>query len=125
MIEVKSEIDLKMSSKEGQKLWVNFRKYAQYDELKELYRKCMPAISGFEDKLKENNDHNVKLDNMMLRMDTVLCKKADKTQVTEFRDHADRNFETKDEAGVIQEIVTSKVDSFAKRCDDVEEMVKF
>ena len=39
----------------------------------------MPAISGFEDKLKENNDHNLKLDTMMRRMDEVICKKADKS----------------------------------------------
>lgn len=51
MIEVKSETDTKLSAKEGQKLWANFRKYAQYEELKELYRKTMPAISAFEDKL--------------------------------------------------------------------------
>ena len=35
------------------KIWANFKKYAQYEELKDLYRRCLPAISGFEDKLKE------------------------------------------------------------------------
>ena len=45
MIEIRSETDTKLSAKEGQKLWANFRKYAQYDELKDLYRKTMPAIS--------------------------------------------------------------------------------
>ena len=33
LIECKQEIDAKMTSKEGQKLWANFKKYAQYDEL--------------------------------------------------------------------------------------------
>ena len=78
IIEIKSETDGKLSAKEGQKLWANFRKYAQYDELKDLYRKTMPAISSFEDKLKENNDHNERIDQMMLRMDTVICAKTDK-----------------------------------------------
>ena len=73
MIEVKSETDSKLSAKEGQKIWANFRKYAQYDELKELYRKTMPAISQFEDKLKVNNDHNDRIDMMMRRMDEVIC----------------------------------------------------
>ena len=41
-----------MTNKEGLKLWANFRKYAQYDELRDLYRKTLPAISSFEDKLK-------------------------------------------------------------------------
>ena len=53
IVEVAADIDLKMSSKEGLKLWSNFKKYAQYDELKDLYRKCLPAISGFEDKIKQ------------------------------------------------------------------------
>ena len=43
--ELRQESDSKLSAKEGQKLWANFRKYAQYDELRELYRKTMPAIS--------------------------------------------------------------------------------
>ena len=73
LIEVRSETDSKLSAKEGQKLWANFRKYAQYEELKELYKKTMPAISHFEDKLKENNDHNEKIDEMLRRMDEVVC----------------------------------------------------
>ena len=52
IVEVEQGIDLKMSQKEGMKLWANFKKYAQYDELKDLYKKVLPAISGFEDKLK-------------------------------------------------------------------------
>ena len=86
LIDCKQEIDSKMNSKEGQKLWANFKKYAQYDELKELYRKTMPAISSFEDKLMENNDHNERIDQMMRRIDEVLCQKADKAQFAEFKD---------------------------------------
>ena len=37
LIEIKGDVDKKMSSKEGQKLWANFKKYALYDELKDLY----------------------------------------------------------------------------------------
>lgn len=38
----------------------------------------MPEISHFEDKLKENNDHNVKIDEMMRRFDAVICEKSDR-----------------------------------------------
>jgi len=85
LTEIRSETDDKMASKEGQKLWANFRKYAMYDELKDLYRKTMPAISSFEDKLKENNDHNDKIDIMIRRIDEVVCLKADKDSIKEFR----------------------------------------
>lgn len=86
MLSFQAEIDSKMSSKEGQKVWANFRKYAQYEELKELYRKTMPAISSFEDKLQKNNDHNERIDKVLVRLDEVLCNKADRQSVKEFRE---------------------------------------
>lgn len=97
IIEIRGETDDKMSAKEGQKLWANFRKYAQYDELKDLYRKTMPAISQFEDKLKENNDHNDKIDIMMSRLDEIICLKSDKESVKEFRTIVEAQYITKSE----------------------------
>ena len=52
---VRREIDGKMESEEGGKIWQNFRKYAQYNELQELYKKVVPEIGKFEDKLIKNN----------------------------------------------------------------------
>ena len=95
MVEVRTEIDTKMAAKEGQKLWANFRKYAQYDELRELYRKTMPEISKFEDKLKENNDHNNKLDLCIRRIDEVICTKTDRNTMKEFREYVDKQFITR------------------------------
>lgn len=48
---VETELDQKMTEKEGQTIWANFQKYAIYDDLKDLYQRCVPAISSFEDKL--------------------------------------------------------------------------
>jgi len=33
-------------------MWANFSKFAVYDDLRDLYQRCIPAISSFEDKLK-------------------------------------------------------------------------
>ena len=57
----------------------------------------MPAISSFEDKLMANNDHNERLDNIIKRMDEVICTKADKTLVAEFKDHSEKSYATKTE----------------------------
>lgn len=92
-----------MSGKEGQKLWANFRKYAQYDELKDLYRKTMPAISSFEDKLKENNDHNKKIDLMMSRLDEIICLKTDKEYTREFRAAVESQYITREESKALGE----------------------
>ena len=116
LIDCKQEIDSKMNSKEGQKLWANFKKYAQYDELKELYRKTMPAISSFEDKLMENNDHNERIDQMMRRIDEVLCQKADKAQFAEFKDYSERCFSTKEDSEQVRTQVDFQISNFTKRC---------
>lgn len=34
IIELRGNIDTKMSAKEGMTLWANFKKYAQYEELR-------------------------------------------------------------------------------------------
>ena len=42
------DIQSKLSVDEGRQLWVNFGKFASYDDLKTLYRKCIPAIAAVE-----------------------------------------------------------------------------
>jgi len=36
----------KMSTVEGADIWANFSKFAVYDDLKDLYTRCVPAISA-------------------------------------------------------------------------------
>ena len=55
----------------------------------------MPEISKFEDKLKENNDHNNKLDMCIRRIDEVICTKTDRNTMKEFREYVDKQFITK------------------------------
>lgn len=61
----------------------------------------MPAISSFEDKLKENNDHNDKIDIMMSRLDEIICLKSDKEYVKEFRANVESRYITKDENAAV------------------------
>ena len=119
------ETDLKLSAKEGQKLWANFRKYAQYDELKDLYRKTMPAISSFEDKLKDNNDHNDRLDVMLRRIDEVLCNKADKQQLKEFREDVSQTYVTKTDNGDLKNDVNKQIVDFTERITEMDTVIKF
>ena len=75
---VRREIDGKMESIEGAKIWNNFKKYAQYNELQELYKKVVPEIGRFEEKLIASNKHMDQLDELMRRMDEVVCGKTDR-----------------------------------------------
>ena len=46
-----NEIDLKVPLTDGQRIWKNFQRFAEYDDLKELYSKVLPEIGKFETKL--------------------------------------------------------------------------
>ena len=96
-----------------------------YDELKDLYRKTLPAISQFEDKLQANNDHNERIDMMMRRMDEVICQKSDRNVIKEFREYVDKTFISKEDNVATIEITKERLGDFGKRCDEMEEMVKF
>eukprot|EP00352_Strombidinopsis_acuminata_P001186 CAMPEP_0176346568 /NCGR_PEP_ID=MMETSP0126-20121128/6324_1 /TAXON_ID=141414 ORGANISM="Strombidinopsis acuminatum, Strain SPMC142" /NCGR_SAMPLE_ID=MMETSP0126 /ASSEMBLY_ACC=CAM_ASM_000229 /LENGTH=76 /DNA_ID=CAMNT_0017694147 /DNA_START=577 /DNA_END=807 /DNA_ORIENTATION=- len=56
--EAHKEIDKKVDHEEGMKLWKNFNKYAFIDEFQALYKRVVPAISSFEDKLKVFRDEH-------------------------------------------------------------------
>jgi len=42
-----------MTKKDGEEIMKVFRKYTTYEDLRDLYQKCVPAISVQEGKLQE------------------------------------------------------------------------
>ena len=40
-----------MSKVDGKALWANFSKFPVFEDLKDLYLKCVPQIALFEDKI--------------------------------------------------------------------------
>ena len=65
-------------------------------------------------------DHTQQVDEMLRRMDEVICTKADKTLVTEFREYSEISFCTKSENGSMRQVLDSKIVDFDKRCEKVE-----
>lgn len=51
--EMRADVEKKLSQEEGKLIWANFQKYAVYNDLSDLYNRCLPSISSFEDKLHE------------------------------------------------------------------------
>jgi len=49
--ENREDCSKKLSIDEGRELWANFAKFTVYDDLKDLYNRCLPAIGACEDKL--------------------------------------------------------------------------
>ena len=85
----------------------------------------MPAISSFEDKLKENNDHNDRLDVMLRRIDEVLCNKADKQQLKEFREDVSQTYVTKTDNGDLKNDVNKQIVDFTERITEMDTVIKF
>jgi len=51
MSEIREHCAKKLSIEEGQEIWANFSKFTVYDDLKDLYNRCLPAIGSCEEKL--------------------------------------------------------------------------
>jgi len=81
---------------EGKKIYDHFKKYATYKDLKDLYKKTVPAISGFEDKLSEYYTEIEKTKLIMARFDEVLVNKANKEAILILRDYVNDEFARKD-----------------------------
>ena len=57
----------------------------------------MPVISRFEDRLLEFMGYQDRSQEMIRRLDEVLCQKAEKTMLKELREDIAKNFATKEE----------------------------
>ena len=95
--DLKNDLEKKLSHEEGRPLWANFQKYAVYDDLRDLYSKCLPAISSFEDKLIEYYNEQDKVNMMLRRFDEVICEKATRTEHRELQNLVELEFLTKKE----------------------------
>ena len=40
-----------MQREEGERLWIHFKKYCKYEDLKDLYQRTVPEIQKFEKKI--------------------------------------------------------------------------
>jgi hypothetical protein len=65
--------------------------------LRDLYSKCLPAISSFEDKLIEYYNEQDKVNIMLRRFDEVICEKATRTEHRELQNLVELEFLTKKE----------------------------
>jgi len=86
-----------MSKEEGSNIWANFAKFAVYDDLKDLYTRCIPAISGQEDKLKKVRDELAKMQEIMVNFDSLICEKASKEGLKNLTLHCNKTFILKEE----------------------------
>ena len=45
------EVDSKLTAGDGKRIWRHFQRFSEYEDLKQLYMKCIPEIARFEQRL--------------------------------------------------------------------------
>jgi len=76
-----ADLSKKMGREDNQRIWLNFDKYAQISDFKELYKKVVPEIKKFEDRLQGFAADQFKMEQMIRRFDEVVSEKASRHDV--------------------------------------------
>lgn len=72
---------------DGQRIWRNFKRFAEYDDLKDLYQKVLPSIQDFEQKIFNYGQENEMNKQIILKFDEHLARKADKMHIDKIYEH--------------------------------------
>lgn len=79
------KFDSILTLEDGKKIWRHFQRFAEYNDLKELYTKCIPQLVKFESKLIEQADYLEKFNHILSKFDQDLITKADKITMIQFK----------------------------------------
>jgi predicted nuclease with TOPRIM domain len=120
-----AELELKMPMTEQKKIYDFFKKYAQYKDLKDLYKKTVPEISKFEDKLAEFYTEVEKMKMIMTRFDEVLVNKANKEALLILKDFINDEFARKDANDTFVQRQTNQMIEVTSNVTNLQELVKF
>lgn len=91
----KKVCDEKMSLKDGQRLWRQHQRFAEYEDLRDLYKKCLPEILKFEQKLINYQGEIDRTHLIIRKFDEQMISKAEKNAVDKIYRYIDENFQTK------------------------------
>ena len=69
----------KLSKKDGQRIWRNMKRFAEYTDLKDLYSRCIPEIVKFDGKIMELQCNVNDFTEIIRRFDEHLTQKVDKS----------------------------------------------
>ena len=49
--DLQTQLGNKIDNKDAKKIWEHFQRFAEYQDLKDLYNKCVPELAKFEQKM--------------------------------------------------------------------------
>jgi len=86
------ELKQKLTHEDSQKIWMNFRRFAEYDSLKDLYNKCIPEIARFQTKISEFERTMTQNSIIIRRFDEVVSTKSSKNDFDKLAQHVDETY---------------------------------
>ena len=86
-------IETKMDIEEGTKIWGQFDKYSQHEDLKELYKIVNPEIAKFEQKIIDFDREIEQFKRMIRQFDQNLLTKSNKHQIKMLYEHIEENYD--------------------------------
>ena len=72
------EVATKLSMEEGKKIWDHFQRFAEYQDLKDLYKKCIPQLAKFEQKMMDFKSNYERMEDVVVEFDKHMLTKANK-----------------------------------------------
>ena len=76
------DLELKLNKNDATRIWKHFQRFAEYNDLKELYSKCLPELAKFEQKIANFQLEYDKNQLVIGRFDEVVATKSSKNQIS-------------------------------------------
>ena len=76
----------RLNKKDGQQIWRYFRRFAEYDDLKDLYKKVIPQLAKFEQKIIDCQSELNQTALIIRQFDENISSKAEKHAINELYD---------------------------------------
>ena len=80
---------------DGEKIWRYFQRFAEYEDLKDLYMKCIPELINFEKKLIDFQNQLEQFNQIVYNFDEKLIQKHDKIAFKAYEIDQERNLVNK------------------------------
>ena len=75
----------RLSSTDGQRIWRTLQRFAEYNDLKELYQRCIPEIAKFEQRIIDFQGSIDRFNEIIRHFDESLIHKVDKALLQQLK----------------------------------------
>ena len=82
-----------MSTEDGKRLWRAHQRFAEYEDLRDLYKRCLPEIQNFEKKILDHETDLQQFQSIIANFDKVIAQKAEKTSIRKIYNYCDETFQ--------------------------------